>query len=103
MLEPRLSLDVKRFQQIHAARYAICEIPNFPGNEHPSHALLALDEVVADIRRNSTSYLWPSTFLTSLEAAVKKQWDPILLSHSRLLQSVSSHLIVIGSFSLLVS
>jgi len=103
IMEPRLSLDVKRFQQIHAVRYAICDIPYLPGNDHPSHSLLAVDEIIEDVRRSSSSYLWPSNFLTTLEAAAKKQWDPILLSHSRLLQSVASYLLVMGSFSLVVS
>jgi hypothetical protein len=37
------------------------------------------------------------------DAAAKKQWDPILLSHSRILQSVASYLLLMGSLSLVVS
>lgn len=102
MNEPRISLDPQRFQQIHSVRYAICDIPYIAGNNHPCHTLLAIDEVIDDLRATNKFNLWPSTFLSSLEAAVSKQWDPILVSHKQLLQTVGTYLLSLGSFSLVV-
>mmetsp|Transcript_15979 Transcript_15979/g.23325 ORF Transcript_15979/g.23325 Transcript_15979/m.23325 type:complete len:398 (-) Transcript_15979:1757-2950(-) len=100
MSEPRISLDPQRFQQIHSVRYAICDIPYIAGNDHPCYTLLAIDEVIDDLKIANKFNLWPSTFLSALESAVSKQWDPILISHKQLLQTVGTYLLSLGSFSL---
>lgn len=86
----RFHFDKQRFIQISH----IFESVRQSENRHPIVLLNAIDPIVGELK--SSSYLFKSTLLVSLERAVLKQWRPILSDYQATLQNMAGKLLFLG-------
>ena len=103
MLGPRFYVDKARFIQLQQLLFHLSAVapppsdqhhPSPPPETHAAVALLAVDQVVSEIRRERS--LWPSELAHALELAALRQWTPILHDHRQLLHSVGGKALLLG-------
>lgn len=91
-------IDPSRFHQVHQLLSTLYEDNDSGGSEakHPARTLQRLDCLLAEIKLSSRFNFTPSSLLLKLDAAVSKEWKPIMQTTQRALNSVGSKLLFLG-------
>lgn len=89
-MNSRFHIDSARFVQFNA----IISLIQTGGNDC-LQVLTNIEAVICDIEKNQ-SYLWKSDLASKLQAAIEKQWSPIVREHRAVYRSLGSKVLILG-------